>query len=732
MNSDRFLHRSLKDVVGGKTAKALENSFSIVTVGDLLHHYPRRYAERGELTSFDRVEIGQPVTIMATIASVTSRRMHSKKGSVLAVTVTDGSEFMELTFFNQKWREKELAVGRSGLFAGTVSEYRGSRTLTHPQYQLFAEGSDSDKYAIDTFAGSIIPVYPSSQAITSWQIAAAVDLALAGLGQLPDPIPDSIRESRRLLEYTEAIRLIHQPRSRQDIDSARNRLKYQEAFVLQVLLEQRRLERSHQPAVARSASSHYLRDRFDDCLPFQLTQGQKDVGHEIEDDLKRSEPMMRLLQGDVGSGKTLVALRGMLDVIEAGGQAALLAPTEVLAYQHWESLSTLVQGVQSERQINVVLLTGSQPTATRKRVLLDIASGNADLIVGTHALIQEHVDFFDLGFVVVDEQHRFGVEQRAALMNKGRDGTRPHVLIMTATPIPRTTALTTFGDLDISTLKEVPSMRAEVETFVVDPRQNPRHEARVWERMQEEVTKGNRVFIVCASISASDSESEIDNPEGDMENLFSVEDTFNELSQRFPDIVFATLHGKMHPDEKREIMQRFRSHSSDSGSSDSGSSDSGSNDPVQVLISTTVIEVGVDIPAATMMIIRNAERFGMSQLHQLRGRIGRGDKPGLCILMQSPSANDISAQRLNALCSTRDGFVLAQLDLELRGEGDVLGSDQSGAVSSLRLLRVVEDHELIEEARRDVIEIQQTNAWPLILNAIDRSDYMRASQLEKA
>lgn len=726
MNADRYLHRSLKDVVGGKTAKALENAFAIVTVGDLLHHYPRRYAERGELTSFDRVEVGQPVTIMATIASVTSRRMHSKKGSVLAVTVTDGREFMELTFFNQKWREKDLLVGKSGLFAGTVSEYRGSRTLTHPQYQLFADGSDSDAYAIEDFAGSIIPVYPSSQAITSWQIAAAVDLALTGLGQLPDPIPDSIRETRGLLEYTQAIRLIHQPGSQEDIDSARNRLKYQEAFVLQVLLEQRRHERSHQRAVARSASSHHLRDLFDDSLPFQLTQGQKDVGHEIESDLNRSEPMMRLLQGDVGSGKTIVALRGMLDVIEAGGQAALLAPTEVLAYQHWESLSTLIQGIKSERQINVVLLTGSQPTATRKRVLLDIASGSADLVVGTHALIQEHVDFFDLGFVVVDEQHRFGVEQRAALMNKGRDGTRPHVLIMTATPIPRTTALTTFGDLDISTLKESPSMRAEVETFVVDPRQNPRHEARVWERMQEEVARGNRVFIVCASISGSDSESEIDNAAGELENLFSVEDTFSELSQKFPDIVFAKLHGKMHPDEKRETMQRFRLASSDPGSFEPGTSE-----PVQVLISTTVIEVGVDIPTATMMIIRNAERFGISQLHQLRGRIGRGDKPGLCILMQSPRANDISTQRLNALCSTRDGFILAQLDLELRGEGDVLGSDQSGAVSSLRLLRVVEDFELIEEARTDVIEIQQTNAWPLILKAIDQSDYIRAAQLEK-
>ena len=719
MLSDRYLHRSLKDLVGGKTAKALEKSLDITTIGDLLHHYPRRYGERGQLTAFDKVEVGQPVTIMATIASVTARRMQSKKGSVLAVSVTDGSEFMELTFFNQKWRERDLRVGRSGLFAGTVSEYRGLRTLTHPQYQLFAEGNDLDSHAIDEFAGSIIPVYPSTQAITSWQIAAAVDLVLASLEQLEDPIPESIRTSKGLMDYTQAIRAIHQPESQSDIDASQRRLKYQEAFVLQVLLEQRRRDRLTQSAVARSTTSHDLRDHFDQSLPFDLTRGQLEVGAEIERDLNRSEPMMRLLQGDVGSGKTLVALRAMLDVIEAGGQAALLAPTEVLAYQHWESLSRLVQGMEAERNIEVILLTGSQAVATRKRVLLDIASGQADIIVGTHALIQDNVDFFDLGFVVIDEQHRFGVEQRAVLLNKGRGGTRPHVLIMTATPIPRTTALTTFGDLDISTLKESPSMRAPVETFLVDPRQNPRHEMRVWERMQEEVAAGNRVFIVCASISKTEQEpeSEGDGSLADFDGVSSVEETLSELIQKFPAINFASLHGKMHPDDKRLIMERFRSDSIDA---------------VQVLISTTVIEVGVDVPSATMMIIRNAERFGISQLHQLRGRIGRGDKPGVCILLQSASSSDVSIQRLNAVCGTRDGFELAQMDLQIRGEGDVLGSDQSGLASSLRLLRVVEDFAVIEEARLDVQQLGETETWPLILEAIDHSDFIRVAQLEKS
>jgi len=712
-----YLNRPLNQMVGGKTAKALEKSFGIVSVGDLLNHYPRRYAERGELTSFQRIEVGQPVTIMASVASVTSRRMHTKRGSVLVVTVTDGNDFMELTFFNQKWREKELIVGSSGLFAGTVSGYRGKLNLTHPQYQLFVGESGSDPEAIENFAGSIIPVYPSSQAITSWQISAAVDIVLASLEELPDPIPESTLLAHNLINRTDAIRQIHQPATREAINQAQYRIKYQEAFILQALLEQRRIERKGMVAVSRRTNQHALRNTFDRSLPFGLTQGQVLVGQEIESDITSDTPMMRLLQGDVGSGKTLVALRAMLDVVESGGQAALLAPTEVLAAQHWESLVNLLGDLYTTSQVQVTLLTGSMPAAARRTALLDIASGVSQIVVGTHALFQENVDFFDLGLVVVDEQHRFGVEQRAALVAKGRGGIRPHTLVMTATPIPRTTALTTFGDLDISTLNESPAMRAEMQTFTVNPRSHPQHESRVWERMVEEVNAGNRVFIVCPSISPPEStQKSVNDAEGAASHIASVEETLNELEARFPDIQFAGLHGQMSVDEKRDVMTRFR-----------GDSDS----PVQVLVATTVIEVGVDVPLATMIVIMNAERFGISQLHQLRGRIGRGDQPGLCILMQGSTAHETSLERLEAVRSTRDGFKLAQLDLEIRGEGDVLGSNQSGVASSLRLLKVIDDSDLIESVREEVINLSETDSWPSIIKSIDLSDFLRATQLEK-
>jgi ATP-dependent DNA helicase RecG len=708
-------------MVGGKTAKALEKSFGIVSVGDLLNHYPRRYTERGELTSFQQIEVGQPVTIMATVAAVTSRRMHSKRGSVLVVTVTDGIDFMELTFFNQKWREKELVVGSSGLFAGTVSGYRGKLNLTHPQYQLFSAESGSDSDAIRTFAGSIIPVYPSSQAITSWQVGAAVDIVLASLEELPDPIPKSTRLAHNLIDRTNAIRQIHQPTTRDAITQSQYRIKFQEAFILQALLEQRRIERRGMVAVSRCTDQHDLRNSFDQALPFQLTPGQVLVGQEIDRDITSDIPMMRLLQGDVGSGKTLVALRAMLDVVESGGQAALLVPTEVLAAQHWESLINLLGDLHTTSQVHVTLLTGSMPAPARRVALLDIASGVSQIVVGTHALFQEKVDFFDLGLVVVDEQHRFGVEQRAALVAKGREGIRPHMLVMTATPIPRTTALTTFGDLDISTLTESPAMRAEVQTFTVNPRSHPQHESRVWERMLEEVNRGNRVFIVCPSISSPDtipgaSRMPEREHEGTPSHVASVEQTLNELESRFPDIQFAGLHGQMSIEEKRDVMNRFRSES---------------DSPIQVLVATTVIEVGVDVPRATMIVIMNAERFGISQLHQLRGRIGRGDRPGLCILMQGPSASETSQERLEAVRSTRDGFKLAQLDLEIRGEGDVLGSNQSGVASSLRLLKVIEDADLIESVREEVMKLSVTDSWPSIITSIDSSELLRATQLEK-
>ena len=735
MQDVSIFNQRLSELLGGKSAKGLEKSFGFVTAGDLLQHFPRRYAERGELTSFERIEIGKPVTVMATVHSVTARRMQNKRGWILVVTVTDGRDFMQLTFFNQKWREKELVVGRSGLFAGTVTDYRGTRTLTHPQYLLFADGVDTEIETVKQFAGSIIPVYPSSQAITSWQIASSVDVVLASTRDLIDPIPESVRARFGLMNWTDALHAIHQPKSHEEIEAARYRIKFHEAFVLQVLLEERRRARRGIKAIARKPKNHELRIKFDAQLPFRLTDGQVRVGHEIAADLNNDSPMMRLLQGDVGSGKTVVAIRAMLDVIESGGQCVLLAPTEVLALQHYFSIMNLLKSMASDGTllsnmeadtVHVTLLTGSLTTAARKKALLDIASGVAGIVVGTHALIQDSVEFFDLGLVVIDEQHRFGVEQRAVLLNKGRSDTKPHVLVMTATPIPRTVALTTFGDLDVSTLSEAPSMRAGIETHIVDATLMPNHVERVWERMREEVDAGNKVFIVCPSISQQDEfevskEAEVNNgefngPTPNRQKLQSVDETLEILSMRFPDIAFAALHGQMKPEQKQEVMFRFAEDS---------------NRPIDVLIATTVIEVGVDVPAATMMVIQNAERFGISQLHQLRGRIGRGEKSGLCILLQNSGGSDGSTERLEAIRGTTNGFELAQRDLEIRREGDVLGHNQSGLSSSLRLLRVVEDSELIEQVREQVQELAASDQWDELLAVIDADEFERAIQLEK-
>lgn len=718
-----FLSTPLNELIGGKSAASLEKAFGITRAGELLNHYPRRYIDRGKLTTLRNVEVGVPVTIMATIQSLETRRMTQKRGFILVIRVTDGIDTMELTFFNQKWREKDLQVGRSGLFAGTVSEYRGVRTLTHPKFALFSDiGIDisQETDAITNFTGEIISVYPSTQDLASWQIQAAIDVVLASVDHLTDPIPAELVVKHGFMTKVESLHAIHQPKDHEEILRATQRIKYEEAFILLALMRQRKSQAKSAIAHARSGSDGVILAEFDNSLPFELTQGQREVGAEISRDLARSIPMTRLLQGDVGSGKTIVSIRAMLDVISSGGQVALLAPTEVLAVQHLESLQSFLVGVTS-RKIRVDLLTGGMPVAKRRQVLLDVQSGELDILIGTHALLEDNVQFFDLGLIVIDEQHRFGVEQRARMLTKGKGELRPHLLVMTATPIPRTVALTIFGDLDVSTLTESPSLRADVQTHLVSTTGMPRSVSRVWERMAEEVAAGNRVFVVCPSISPS----EVDPKKGktsrdrtsQLEPLASVETTYETLRLLFPKIAFAMLHGGMDSQSKREIMHRF----------------GGSDDPhIDVLISTTVIEVGVDIPKATMMVVLNAERFGMSQLHQLRGRIGRGSLPGLCILVHGFSYSPASLDRLSAMRDSRDGFVLSQKDLEIRGEGDVLGQDQSGALSSLRLLRIIDDLEFIETVRIEIDELYNGSSWDLVLQAIDSFEITRAQNLEKA
>jgi len=535
-------------------------------------------------------------------------------------------------------------------------------------------------------------VYPASGSITSWQIQAAVRIVLDTLGEVDDPIPTDVLVQHGLVDRATALRLIHRPESMGDVDAARDRLKFEEAFCLQAILAQRRAEFSSMPATARESIGGPLLTDFDARLPFTLTDGQVVVGQEIFDDLAATHPMHRLVQGDVGSGKTLVALRAMLAVVDSGGQAALLAPTEVLAVQHHRSISRMLGELAQRGQFGgadhgtrVALLTGSQRTATRRKELLDVITGEAGIVVGTHALLQDSVEFRDLALVVVDEQHRFGVEQRATLTSKSRNGTRPHVLVMTATPIPRTIAMTVFGDLDISTLSELPAGRSPITTHVVPVSEKPSHATRVWERASEEVAKGHRVFVVCPRIGDGDDGGDLD---ADESPLSSVVDLSKQLqASELSHVRIGTLHGRMSPEEKDEIMRRF--------------ADVNAVDGIDVLVSTTVIEVGVDVPDATLMVIMDADRFGISQLHQMRGRVGRGGLPGLCLLVTASESGSPARERLAAVESTIDGFELSQLDLELRREGNVLGAVQSGRRSSLRLLEVLRDVDVIARARAD-------------------------------
>jgi ATP-dependent DNA helicase RecG len=683
----------LKHALGDKTAKALAAGLDLHTVEDLLRHYPRRYAQRGELTDLSHLPLDEQVTVVAKVSAVQSRPMRQRRGTLLEVTVTDGHGTLKLTFFNQAWRQRDLQVGRHGLFAGKVGVFNGVRQLTHPDYQIIEDRPTVD---VKAFADELIPVYPATAAMASWSIAQSVRIILDTLDPLIEPLPDELRERRGLLGLSESLRRIHRPADRDDVRRAQDRLRFDEAFGLQVILAQRRAWAAAQPATPRVAAPGGLLASFDARLPFTLTAGQQDVAATLTADLARPHPMHRLLQGEVGSGKTVVALRAMLAVVDAGGQAALLAPTEVLAQQHHRSVTAML-GPLAERGLlggaeggtRVALLTGSQPAAVRRRTLLDIASGEAGIVIGTHALIQDTVDFFDLGLVVVDEQHRFGVEQRDALRSKSE--TPPHLLVMTATPIPRTVAMTVFGDLDVSTLTELPLGRTPITTHVVPSGEKPHFLDRAWERVREEVAAGHQAYVVCPRIGATDGDSDgagesLDGDEGDggRRPAVAVLDVADLLADGpMSGLRLAVLHGRLAPDEKDDVMRRFAA------------------GDIDVLVATTIIEVGVDVANATAMVVLDADRFGVSQLHQLRGRIGRGSAPGLCLLVTEAPEGTPSRERLDAVAATLDGFELSRVDLAQRREGDVLGASQSGRRSSLKLLAVIRDEDLIVDARAE-------------------------------
>ena len=699
-------------VAGGKTAKALRDGLGIETVDDLLRHYPRRYIDPGELTDLDSLQVGEHVTVLAEVVSASNRRMQQRKGTVTEVVVSDGRGRISLVFFNQPWRvEREFRVGRRGLFAGTVSAYGGTRQLAHPRHVMIpdtglhlveeSDDGDRDREAEAAFSDLLIPIYPATAGLPSWRIQQTVRLALDSLADVEDPLPPALRMEKGLLGLAEALRGVHRPPDRDAIEAAHRRLRFEEAFDLQVVLAQRRHERLAQAATPRPPSGDGLLAAFDARIPYALTSAQERVGQEISADLSGSHPMQRLIQGDVGSGKTLVALRAMLQVVDAGAQAAMLAPTEVLAQQHLRTIRGLLgplaeSGLLGSSDIGtrVAYLSGSQSARQRREELAAIASGEAGIVVGTHALLEGTVEFADLGLVVVDEQHRFGVEQRAALAGRGPGDTRPHVLVMTATPIPRTVAMTVFGDLDVSVIDEYPPGRGRIATHVVAPREQPAHLVRAWDRVREEVGGGGRVFVVCPRIGDDSSAASSDEIEADPDAspdespLSSVVDVTRALSDRWlAGLRVGMLHGRMPAEDKDEAMRRFTLPREDPAALD-------------VLVSTTVIEVGVDVPEASMMVILDAERFGISQLHQLRGRIARGGGDGLCLLVTAAEPGSPARERLAAVAATTDGFALARVDLEARREGDILGTAQSGKRSSLRLLEVIRDEALVEEARQ--------------------------------
>lgn len=675
-------------VLAGGDAAKIGKALGVDTVGHLLSVYPRSYVAKGSLSELDELTEGDHLTMVGRVRRCDVREYRDRRtgrpATRLEVWVDGADGDLRMTWFDKRpgvsqWRAEQMPAGSYGYFAGKLRWWQGRWELTNPQSKIFSIAGDAED-AFDQIP-DLIPIYRSASGIDSWVIGDTIAAGLRRVSRVPDVLPEDVRTERGLLDARTALSWIHRPDDNRQLGAARKRLKLDEAFVTQVVLAQRRHAAQDRRTTTRTGGGGLL-EAFDARLPFELTEGQREVCDQLLDELARPHPMHRLLQGEVGSGKTVVALRAMLRVVDSGGQAALLAPTEVLAQQHHRSITTMLGDLARGGMLGgdaaatrVVLLTGSMGAKARKAALLDIASGEGGIVIGTHALLQDTVGFADLGLVVVDEQHRFGVEQRAALSAKAEHP--PHVLVMTATPIPRTVAITVFGDLETSTLRQVPAGRAEVQTSVVPTRARPEWILRAWERIREEVADGRQAYVVCSRIG--DEPPPEDGPE-----LHSVEELAPDLAaSALAGLRVEMLHGRMAAEDKDDVMRRFAA------------------GEVDVLVSTTVIEVGVDVPNASVMVILDAERFGVSQLHQLRGRIGRGGHAGLCLLVTGVATDSPSMERLVAVAATRDGFALSEVDLAQRREGDVLGTSQSGRRRTLQLLSVVDprDVEVIEEAR---------------------------------
>ncbi len=691
------LDLELSRLVGATTAKQVAKALDITLVGEMLHHFPRRYIARGELTDLNQLVVDEDVTILARVVASHTRYMQTRKGIITDVVITDNTgrpSELVISFFNGFKAKSELQAGVLAMFSGKVSHYRGNLVLTNPGYVLLPDDELAEHEA-EFHAAKPVPVYPATAKFPSWKSQHVIEtlLPVLDLEKIADPVPAAIAAREKLLPLADAYLQIHAPSTMDVWPRARKRFRYQEALALQTALAQKRFEAVHLDATGRPAVHDGLLDAFDASLPYTLTGGQKDIGALIAAEISAGHPMHRLLQGEVGSGKTVVALRAMLQVIDAGGQAAFLAPTEVLAAQHLQSITALL-GVLGEGPLVggphatiVTLLTGSMPAAAKKKALLAAASGEAGIIVGTHALLSDNVQFADLGLIVVDEQHRFGVEQRDALRAKALKP--PHVLVMTATPIPRTVAMTVFGDLEVSELTELPAGRAPIRTHVTPLAEHPGWEPRMWARTREEIDAGHQVYVVCPKIGDDPDTLLADSLLGDTRPMAGVLDVVQYLrtNPALDGTRIEVLHGRLDSADKQGTMAAF------------------ARGEIDVLVATTVIEVGVDVHNATLMVILDADRFGISQLHQLRGRVGRGGHEGTCLLVTGLDKDHPSRQRLEAVAATSDGFVLAKQDLEMRREGDILGAQQSGGNSGLRMLSVLRDEELIERARQDASAI---------------------------
>lgn len=708
------LRDRLDFVIGSDAAAKLDDAFGIRTVGELLRHYPRSYVEGAGVrrAADSRPVEGDHITVVDTIGSAVLKDMQRRKGKFLVVTVGTGRNRVSATFFNPKGLRWRLTPGTRVMLSGEVKLYRGAIQLTHPDFLVLKEadgtaqnghfGSSSLRNIADAsqkvsgqlnhadFERSCYPIYPATAKLQSWDIFACVRQVLAVLDPVPDPLPAVVRTERGLLGEDEALRAIHLAENAAERDRARDRLAVDEAFGLQWALAMRRnseLSQSGPPAAPRIDG---LAAELLGRLPFELTAGQRDVLDVLAAELAAPRPMNRLLQGEVGSGKTIVALLAMLQMVDAGYQCALLAPTEVLAAQHVRSirdmLGPLAMGGQlggADNATAVTLLTGSMSAGAKKQVRAEINSGAAGIVVGTHALLQDAVEFHELGMVVVDEQHRFGVEQRDQLRAKARDGITPHLLVMTATPIPRTVALTVYGDLETSTLRELPRGRQPIRSSVIFEKDKPAWLDRAWQRIREEVAAGRQAYVVVPRIDESDEGSTPGATDEGGRTSATAVGLFDRLrAGPLSGLRLGLMHGRLTADEKDAVMAAFRSGA------------------VDVLVCTTVIEVGVDVPNATVMLIADADWFGISQLHQLRGRIGRGQHASLCLLVTSSAPGSKAGKRLEAVAGTLDGFALADLDLRERGEGDVLGRNQSGWRGGLKLLSLADHGEVIEAARQ--------------------------------